>query len=69
MHHMKTKSSIFIKSARNAFGLTQDQFAKQLKIERYNLAKYERSISMPPGDLVLSIRELLQKGQGAADNR
>lgn len=64
MHHMKTKSSIFIKSARNAFGLTQDQFARQLKIERYNLAKYERGISMPPGDLVLSIRELLQKGQG-----
>ena len=46
-------------------GVTQQQMAEMLKIERYNLAKYERGKSMPPGDLVLKIRDLLsRKGQG-----
>jgi len=61
MQTMKTLSSIYIKSARAMLGLTQKQFSNKLKIERYNLAKYEAGLSMPSGDLVLLIRKICKK--------
>ncbi len=55
---MKTKSSLYIKGTREGLGLTQKELARKLKIKRYNLAKYERGLSMPSGDLILKIQNL-----------
>jgi len=61
MKTKKTKSSSFIKKARQSMGLTQEKLAKRLKIKRYNLAKYERSLSMPSGDLIIEIQDIENK--------
>jgi len=53
------KSQKFIKESRKKLNLTQKALANKLKIHRYNVAKYETGKSMPPGDIILSIMELL----------
>jgi transcriptional regulator with XRE-family HTH domain len=58
---MITKSSEHIKKARKKLKLTQRELAEKLDVERYNLAKYERGISMPPGDLILKLEELIKR--------
>jgi len=56
-----TKSSNFIKSVRKKLKLTQRELAAKLEIERYNLAKYERGISMPSGDLIITLEEIVKR--------
>jgi len=51
----------YIKDSRKELGLTQKQLAEIIDSKRSNIAKYETGRSMPPGDLVLRIQELLKK--------
>lgn len=49
----------FIKESRKKLNLTQKALAEKLGIQRYNIAKYETAKSVPPGDVVLKVIELL----------
>lgn len=55
---MKTLSASYIKNQRDKMGLTQEQLAKRLKVKRYNLAKYETGLTMPPGDVIIRLQNL-----------
>lgn len=54
---MKTQN--FIKASRKKLNFTQKVLAQKLKIERYNIAKYETGKTTPPGDIILTVLELL----------
>ena len=56
---MKTTSSKYIKSKRKLLGMTQKELSGYLGIERVNLTKYERGITMPSGDLILKLQRLV----------
>ena len=55
---MKTNLAEYIKSLRKALGLTQSELAAILKIQRYNISKYENGITIPPGDVLLKMIEI-----------
>lgn len=59
---MKTQK--FIKESRKKLNLTQKELSEKLnakgcKSKRCNIAKYETGRAVPPGDLVLTVLELL----------
>ena len=39
------------------FDMTQEEFATQLEISQSQLSKYERGIAVPPGDVLIRIKE------------
>ena len=59
--HIMQSTAKYIKEARTELGLTQKQLAEKIGSKRYNIAKYERNLTMPPGDVILNIQALLQK--------
>jgi DNA-binding transcriptional regulator YiaG len=56
---MKTEK--FIKKSRAYLGMNQSDLAKALNTEHYNISKWERNITTPPGNQILSIVLLLLK--------
>jgi len=48
-------TAVFIRGARKGMKLTQQELADILEVNRYNIAKYETGITIPPGDLVLKV--------------
>ena len=52
-------TAIFIRKARQRLRVTQDVLGSQLGIPRYNIAKYENGTTVPPGDIIIKIFELL----------
>lgn len=55
---MKTLSAAFIVAIRKKLKLTQNELADKLSIKRYNLAKYEKGITMPPGDVIVKLQKI-----------
>jgi transcriptional regulator with XRE-family HTH domain len=41
------------------FDMNQEEFATQLEISQSQLSKYERGIAVPPGDVLIRIKERL----------
>ena len=39
------------------FDMTPEEFATQLEISQCQLSKYERGIAVPPGDVLIRIKE------------
>ena len=58
---METAVAKIVKDKRNKLGLTQEEFAALLGVERYNLSKWETGISRPKADVLLKIIELRKK--------
>jgi transcriptional regulator with XRE-family HTH domain len=50
---------IRIKELRSRRGLTQDQIAEKLNMNRANFSHYERGTSIPPGDMLGKIADIL----------
>ena len=49
-----------IKSARKSKGLSQDELAIKLNVVRQTLSKWERGLSVPDSDMLISISEALE---------
>ena len=49
-----------IKSIRKSKGLSQEEFAIKLNVVRQTVSKWERGLSVPDSDMLLSISEVLQ---------
>ena len=60
---MNEHTAEFIKNARVELGLTQAQLAKKLGKGRSTIARYECSMIIPPGDIVLEIQQLLSDNE------
>jgi transcriptional regulator with XRE-family HTH domain len=56
-----TSVAKIVKDKRKKLGLTQEEFAARLGVERYNLSKWETGISRPKADVLLKIIELRKK--------
>jgi len=55
------KTTTFFKKLRGKYDLKQKDMAKLLKVSQVNLCKYERGITEPPAELVLSIIDKMLK--------
>ena len=49
-----------IKNLRKQKGLSQEEFAIKLNVVRQTVSKWERGLSVPDSDMLLSISEVLQ---------
>jgi transcriptional regulator with XRE-family HTH domain len=49
-----------IQELRQKLGLTQDQIAEQLNMNRANFSNYERDVAVPPGETLAKIADILR---------
>jgi transcriptional regulator with XRE-family HTH domain len=42
------------------FDLTQEEFAKELRVSQSQLSKYERGAAAPPADVLFSVKKLFR---------
>jgi DNA-binding XRE family transcriptional regulator len=54
------KPSTYMKSARSILGLRQGDMARLLGIRQVNLCKYENDYTIPPGNIILHVMELIK---------
>ena len=66
-HGKHSETAVFVRGARKRLRLTQQGLADRLGIGRYNIAKYEIGINVPPGDVVLKIIGLIGERKEAGE--
>ena len=49
-----------IKAIRKSRGLSQEEFAVRLNVVRQTVSKWERGLSVPDSDMLLSVSEVLE---------
>lgn len=59
---METEITKLVMDIREITGLSQTQIAIMVDTPRYNISKYEKGISIPPGDILLKLQKILAQG-------
>ena len=54
----KPETARVVREIRKKLGLTQAQLAEKVGVARYNITKYERGATIPPGDVLLKILQI-----------
>ena len=57
---LSMKTSTYMKSAREKLKLRQKDMASLLEVRQVNLCKWELDYTIPPGDIILRVMDILK---------